>query len=113
MERQKSDLVAWAMNYRGIVILITACLMAFGMYALVRMNKNEFPDFTIRQGVVVAVYPGATAEDVEQQVTKPLERYIFSYKEVKKEKKELFIIDYHKWRIQSGISIQIILFLRT
>lgn len=74
------------MNYRGIVILITACLMAFGMYALVRMNKNEFPDFTIRQGVVVAVYPGATAEDVEQQVTKPLERYIFSYKEVKKEK---------------------------
>ncbi len=85
-QTKKRSAVEWAMHYRHIVILITSCLIAFGVYGLAEMNKNEFPDFTIRQGVVVAVYPGATAEDVEQQVTKPLEDYIFTYKEVKKAK---------------------------
>lgn len=74
------------MHYRQIVIMVTCCLVAFGIYALADMNKNEFPDFTVRQGVVVAVYPGASSQEIEEQVTKPLEKYIFSYKEVKKEK---------------------------
>ncbi len=86
MEKKKRNLVEWAMHYHSIVILITTCLIVFGVYGLAEMNKNEFPDFTIRQGVVVAVYPGATAEDVEEQVTKPLEDYIFTFKEVKKAK---------------------------
>lgn len=83
---KKRSLVEWAMHYRQIVILITCCLMAFGVFGLSEMKKNEFPDFTIRQGIVVAVYPGATATEVEEQVAKPLENYIFSYKEVKKSK---------------------------
>ncbi len=86
MEKKKRNIVESAMHYHSIVILITSCLIAFGVYGLANMNKNEFPDFTIRQGVVIAVYPGATAEDVEEQVTKPLEDYIFTYKEVKKAK---------------------------
>ncbi len=86
MEKQKLGIVEWAMHYHHIVILITSCLIAFGVFGLAKMNKNEFPDFTIRQGVVVAAYPGASAEDVEEQVTKPLENYIFTYKEVKKAK---------------------------
>lgn len=76
----------WAMHYRQIVILVVCCLVAFGIYSLPQMRKNEFPDFTIRQGVVVAVAPGNTAEEMVEQVTKPLENYIFSYKEVKKGK---------------------------
>lgn len=86
MEKKKRNIVEAAMHYHSIVILITSCLIAFGVYGLANMNKNEFPDFTIRQGVVIAVYPGATAEDIEEQVTKPLEDYIFTYKEVKKAK---------------------------
>lgn len=61
-------------------------LIAFGIYALKVMNKNEFPSFTIREGVVAAVYPGATVEQIENEVLKPLEDYIFSYKQVDKKK---------------------------
>lgn len=74
------------MHYRQIVILVVTCLVAFGVYSLPEMRKNEFPDFTVRQGIVVAVAPGNTAQEMVERVTKPLEEYIFTYKEVKKEK---------------------------
>ena len=82
----KRNFVEWSMHYRQIIILVVACLVAFGIYSLPQMRKNEFPDFTIRQGVVVAVAPGNTTQEMVEQVAKPLEQYIFSYKEVKKEK---------------------------
>ena len=40
--------------------------------------------------MVVAVAPGNTAEEMIEQVTKPLENYIFSYKEVKERKNILY-----------------------
>lgn len=83
---KKRNVVEWAMHYRQIIILVTCCLIAFGIYSLPRMQKNEFPDFTIRQGMVIAVAPGNTVDEMVEQVTKPLEDYIFTYKEVKKEK---------------------------
>lgn len=86
MEKNRRNIVDLAMHFRQIVVLVTAMLVAFGIFALGKMNKNEFPDFTVRQGVVVAVYPGATVGEIEEQVTKELENYIFTYKEVKKEK---------------------------
>lgn len=72
--------------YRQIVILLVCCLVALGIFGLDNINKNEFPDYTVREGIVAAVFPGATSEEVEQEVTKPLENYIFTYKEVLKEK---------------------------
>ena len=80
------NIVKTSFRYHRIVILVVTVLMAFGAYALKFINKNEFPDCTVRQGIVVAVCPGATAEQVEQEVTKPLEDYIFTYKDVRKEK---------------------------
>lgn len=59
-------------------------LMAFGIWSLPQLKKDEFPQFTIRQGLVVAVYPGATAQEVEEQVTIPLEDYINSFETVDK-----------------------------
>ena len=82
----KMSLQEWSMHYRQIIILLVSCLVALGIFGLSNINKNEFPDFTIRQGIVVAVYPGVTAQEMEEQVTKPLEKYIFQYREVKKEK---------------------------
>ena len=86
MQKKHRPFQEICLYYRQIVILLVTCLVALGVYGLVNINKNEFPDYTVREGIVAAVYPGATSEEVEQQVTKPLERYIFSYKEVLKEK---------------------------
>ena len=72
------------MRRHGLVMALFLGLMAFGIWSLPRMNKDEFPQFTMRQALVVAVYPGATASEVEQQVTIPLEDYINSFEAVDK-----------------------------
>jgi len=72
------------MRHHGIVMALFIGLMAFGIWSLPRMNKDEFPQFTMRQGLVVALYPGATADEVEQQVAIPLEDYINSFESVDK-----------------------------
>ncbi len=83
---KNSPLVVWGVKYANVVVLMVCVLVIFGVYALQTMNKNEFPNFTIREGVVVAVYPGASSLEMEQQVMRPLENYIFSFKEVNKVK---------------------------
>ncbi len=77
---------AWPINNYRIALLITALLFAFGLYGLYVMPKNEFPPYAVRQGLVVAVMPGATSEEVEAQVARPLERFLFTYKEVNRQK---------------------------
>ena len=76
----------WPLEHYSISLLIILILFVMGIYGMYVMPKDEFPHATIRQGVVVAVYPGATSEEVEQQVARPLERYLFTYGEVNRTK---------------------------
>ena len=76
----------WPLEHYSISLLLVVILFGLGIYGMYVMPKDEFPAFTIRQGVVVAVYPGATAEEIEEQVAKPLERYLFTFGEVKRNK---------------------------
>jgi len=83
---KKIGLIEGAMRHRNVVLIITGVLIIAGVIALLKMPRNEYPQFTIRHGVIVGVYPGATASEVEEQLTKKVENYIFSYKEINKSK---------------------------
>ena len=87
MERQnKFNVIERAMRNNNIVVIITLAIIIVGIVALIKMPRNEFPTFTIRQGVIVGVYPGANSAEVEKQLTTVVENYIFGYQEVKKAK---------------------------
>lgn len=86
MSKNKESLIAWPIKNYRITSLLIALLLGMGLWGIYVMPKDEFPPFTIRQGVVVAVMPGATAEEIEEQVARPLERYVFTYKEVNRSK---------------------------
>ena len=86
MRERKNGVIEWTMRHYQITLLVITVLVGLGILGLVDMPKQEFPEFTIRQGVVVGVYPGATSGEVEEQLAKPLERYLFTFKEVKKKK---------------------------
>ena len=59
---QKRNIVEAAMRNNNLVFFFMAVIVIFGFFALPRLKKNEFPDVTIRTGVVAVVYPGATAK---------------------------------------------------
>ena len=82
----KRSFIESAMCNHNIVMLLMGMLVFLGILGICIMPKQEMPQFTIRQGACVAVYPGATSREVEERVAKPLENFIFGYKEVNKKK---------------------------
>lgn len=82
--RKKGRIIEWSMRYHKLVILLITIFVAVGAVSLAIMPKQEFPDIVIRQGLVVGVYPGATSQEVDEQLTKPIEEFLFTFKEVKR-----------------------------
>jgi multidrug efflux pump subunit AcrB len=76
---------AW-LRHPQVTLVCTALLFAAGAWALLTMPRREDPKITVRVGVMMLLYPGATSEQVEQQVTKVIEQRLFRYDEVKKGK---------------------------
>ena len=74
------------LRYPAVTIILTAMIVFVGVHAFLKMQRTEDPTITIRTGIVAAMYPGATSEQVEKQVTKTLEKHIFKFPEVRKEK---------------------------
>lgn len=79
---EQKGIISGCIRHQRIVWMLVFAIFAFGIYALVDMKKDEFPAFTIRQGIVAGVYPGASSEEVEEQLTKPLEQLLFDMPEV-------------------------------
>ena len=79
---EKRNIIEGSIRHQKIVWIVVALIVAFGIYALFDMKKDEFPAFSYPQGIVVGVYPGANAEEVEAQLTKPLEQLLFTIPEV-------------------------------
>ena len=80
--RRELKFVAWAIDHKKVVCAIVVILLTIGMVGLFRMNRDEFPPFEIKLGLVAGIYPGASAEDVRVQLTEPLEKVLFSIPEV-------------------------------
>jgi len=83
---KKRNIVEAAIENKGIVTFFLIILIAFGFWSLPHLKKNEFPDVTIRQGVVAVVYPGATAQEIEERVAGITEQYLFTFGDVNKKK---------------------------
>jgi multidrug efflux pump subunit AcrB/outer membrane protein TolC len=78
--------IKFSLRYPAVTLLLTAMVVIVGIHAFLKMQRTEDPTITIRTGIVAAMYPGATSEQVEKQVTKTLEKHIFKFAEVRKEK---------------------------
>jgi multidrug efflux pump subunit AcrB len=66
-------LVKWSLDNPLIVILATCALIGGGLYAFMNVNVEAYPDPAPAIIEIIAKYPGASAEEVERQVTIPLE----------------------------------------
>ena len=66
-------LIEWALNNPFVILLLAVALAAVGLYSFVHVNVEAYPDPAPAIVEVVAQFPGASAEEVERQVTIPLE----------------------------------------
>src|ERR1035438_9521280 len=75
-----------SLRYPQVTIALTIMLVVSGVYALLRMPRREDPKIHVRTGIVAAMYPGASATEVEDQVTRKVEQRIFKIEGVRREK---------------------------
>jgi cobalt-zinc-cadmium resistance protein CzcA len=68
-----AKLVQWALSSPVVVLLVAVALVLVGGYAFTHVNVEAYPDPAPAIVEVVAQYPGASAEEIERQVTIPLE----------------------------------------
>lgn len=80
------NFVESSLKYKQVTISILLIMFILGIYSLLTMPRREDPKITIPTGLIVAFYPGATSEQVENQVTKKIEEYLFKFEEVRKAK---------------------------
>ena len=67
------NLAEFAIRQRTFVIFFTVLSIIAGIISYFNLGKLEDPSFTVKTAVVVTLYPGASAQDVEQQVTDTVE----------------------------------------
>jgi cobalt-zinc-cadmium resistance protein CzcA len=67
-------LIDMAVNRRAAVIAVALAFAAFGVRTLAHLKIEAFPDVTNVQVMVISLYPGQAAEEIEKQVTIPVER---------------------------------------
>ncbi len=68
------NLSAWALRHQSFVAYLIAVFSIGGLFAYLTLGRAEDPDFTIKVMVVSAEWPGATAREMELQVTDRLEK---------------------------------------
>ena len=68
------NLAEWAIRHKQIVYFFIIAIITGGLWSYFHLGRSEDPDFTIRQAVVTAAWPGASAQQITQQVTDPLEK---------------------------------------
>jgi len=80
------NFVKKSLKYPQVTVTVLVIAFLVGLYSLMTMPRREDAKIQVRIGQIIAYYPGASSLQVEEQVTKKLEQYLFQYEEVKKEK---------------------------
>ncbi|WP_148714350.1 efflux RND transporter permease subunit [Chitinolyticbacter meiyuanensis] len=68
------NLSAWALKHQSLVLYLIVVLSLAGIFAYSKLGQKEDPEFTFKAMVVRAFWPGASAGEVERQLTDPLEK---------------------------------------
>jgi multidrug efflux pump subunit AcrB len=80
------NFVKATLKYKQVTFSVLLLMFALGVNSLINMPRREDPKITIPGGLIIAYFPGANTAQVEDQVTRKLEEYLFQYEEVQKEK---------------------------
>jgi multidrug efflux pump subunit AcrB len=98
---------SWSINNKTSIYIITLMLTIAGIFAYIKLGKEKFPDIVIPRIIVATVYPGTSPTDIENLVTRQLEKEIKGVNGVKKinstSNQDYCIVDVE---FNSGVDVQ-------
>jgi multidrug efflux pump len=98
---------SWSINNKTSIYIITVMLCLAGIFAYIKLGKEKFPDIVIPRIIVATIYPGTSPADIENLVTRQLEKEIKSVNGVKKinstSNQDYCIVDVE---FNSGVDVQ-------
>jgi multidrug efflux pump subunit AcrB len=98
---------SWSINNKTSIYIITLLLTVMGIFAYIKLGKEKFPDIVIPRIIVATVYPGTSPTDIENLVTRQIEKEIKGVNGVKKinstSNQDYCIVDVE---FNSGIDVQ-------
>jgi multidrug efflux pump subunit AcrB len=71
---RRFNLSEWAVHHQALVLFLIIAIGVAGFFSYERLGRAEDPSFTIKVAVVTAFWPGATAQEMQQQVADPIEK---------------------------------------
>lgn len=74
MDGDRFNLSAWALRNQSLVLYFIVLTLLAGTFAYTRLGQSEDPPFTFKVMLVRSAWPGATAQEMEQQVTDKIEK---------------------------------------
>ena len=74
---------SWAIDNKTSIYVLTVIITAIGLYSYMTIPKEQFPEIVIPTVMVSTVYPGTSPTDMENLVTRPLEKQLKSVADVK------------------------------
>ncbi|MDQ2792840.1 MAG: efflux RND transporter permease subunit [Bacteroidota bacterium] len=99
---------SWSINNKTSIYIITVILCVAGIFAYIKLGKEKFPDIVIPRIIVATVYPGTSPTDIENLVTRQLEKEMKSINGVKHinstSNQDYCIVDIE---FSSGIDVQV------
>src|SRR3954470_1510296 len=71
---KRFNLSAWAVSHPALILFLVVALSAAGFFSYQRLGRAEDPFFTVKVVNVSAIWPGATAAEMQTQVADPIEK---------------------------------------
>lgn len=82
------NLPSYSIDNPKVIYFLLAILLIGGVMAFDKLEKKEDSPFVIKQATVITRYPGASAQEVEELITEPIERTVQSMRRIQKIKSE-------------------------
>lgn len=83
-DKKQSNWASWSIDHRQLVYFFAFLVLVMGLFAFKSLGRSEDPSFAVKQMVVSAAWPGASAKDVEMHLTNTIEKEIQNLPQIDK-----------------------------
>ena len=75
-QERKTNWATWSIEHKQLVYFLAFLVLVMGLFSFKTLGRSEDPSFAVKQMVISAAWPGASAKEVEQHLTNTIEKEV-------------------------------------